>query len=176
MPAAAVASSKTTPGASAAGRGRARIAARTRTAAPARGHGNRVFNRVSRGRSGLVELEVVLAKVVRAVAGIDAEELRRVLPHAAWASMGCEEHLALQAVERVAQVQVARAVRGSGGSGRAPGQEVEVVEAVRRVEDERSLHDVPELTHVARPRVGAQARERLRRHRGRGSAEPRGGG
>src|SRR4029453_1615074 len=142
MPAAAVASWKATPGASAAGRGRARRAARARTAAPARSQGNRVFNRVSRGRSGFVELEVVLAKVVREVAGVDAEELRRVLSHAARAPMGFEEHLSLEAVERVAQVQVAPALRGGGGSGRAPRQEVEVVEAVRRVEDERALHDV----------------------------------
>ena len=65
--------------------------------APARNEVARVFNQGSDGRSGLVELEAVLAQVVGEVARVDPEQAGRVLAHAARPALGLEQQLASRA-------------------------------------------------------------------------------
>ena len=59
-----------------------------------------------------VRRQVVLVEVVGQVARIDPEQSRRLLAHAARATLRLEQQLALQPVERLAQVELAVAGRG----------------------------------------------------------------
>ena len=65
-----------------------------------------------------VGVEVVLAHVVAQVAGVDPEEVRRVLAHAVRPAVRLEQQLALEPVEGVAQVQLAPGEARALGRGR----------------------------------------------------------
>ena len=113
-----------------------------------------------------VGVEVVLAHVVAQVAGVDPEQVRRLLAHAVRPAVRLEQQLALELVEGVAQVQLAPRERRALGR-RAPARP-------RRRGRGRRARGRDRGSSPARSRCAARARCRARGRRRGGRASPTG--